>query len=168
MKLPGFSTFPRFGENGTASRCCPGPAWFWRPRCAGWRPPCGYDNWCGQPQTNWHPWLVSGDPALERWPHNIYRIKITAASPVRNSHPQECFTADLSVFQAHLPARDGYDITRHAKPLLDSNLRGGKNANTGASAMSSVITRLTVGARGATVIAVAGSRTSPSGTLLAW
>jgi hypothetical protein len=87
---------------------------------------------------------------------------------VRNSHPQESFTADLSVFQAHLPAHDGYDMTRHAKPLVDSNLRGGKNANTGASAMSSVITRLTVGARGATVIAVAGSRTSPSGTLLDW
>jgi hypothetical protein len=27
----------------------------------------------------------------------------TAASPVRNSHPQDIFTADLSVFQAHLP-----------------------------------------------------------------
>ncbi len=28
------------GKTGTASRCCPGPARIWRPRCAGWRPPC--------------------------------------------------------------------------------------------------------------------------------
>jgi hypothetical protein len=27
----------------------------------------------------------------------------TAASPVKDSHPQEHFSADLSVFQAHLP-----------------------------------------------------------------
>jgi len=27
----------------------------------------------------------------------------TAASPVKDSHPQENFSADLSVFQAHLP-----------------------------------------------------------------
>jgi hypothetical protein len=29
-----------FGKTGTASRCCPGSARIWRPRCAGWRPPC--------------------------------------------------------------------------------------------------------------------------------
>ena len=31
----------------------------------------------------------------------------TAASPEEDSHPQENFTADLSVFQAHLPGHDG-------------------------------------------------------------
>jgi hypothetical protein len=40
----------------------------------------------------------------------------TAASPVRNSHPQEIFTADLSVFQAHLPAQA--DILYHAMRSL--------------------------------------------------
>ena len=48
------------------------------------------------------PWLAPRNPAAERWPHPYMKTN-TAASPVRNSHPQEIFTADLSVFQAHLP-----------------------------------------------------------------
>lgn len=48
----------------------------------------------------------------------------TAASPVMDSHPQECFTADLSVFQAHLPRHDRYDIIM-IKPLVYINRRAG-------------------------------------------
>jgi hypothetical protein len=50
------------------------------------------------------PWLASRNPALERWPHFELMKTNTAASPVMDSHPQENFTADLSVFQAHLPS----------------------------------------------------------------
>jgi hypothetical protein len=32
----------------------------------------------------------------------------TAASPMMDSHPQENFSADLSVFQAHLPWHELY------------------------------------------------------------
>jgi hypothetical protein len=34
----------------------------------------------------------------------INSITNTATSPVMDSYPQENFSADLSVFQAHLPA----------------------------------------------------------------
>ena len=35
----------------------------------------------------------------------------TAASPVMDSHPQENFSADLSVFQAHLPWHELYQYS---------------------------------------------------------
>ena len=48
--------------------------------------------------------------------------------PTRNlsSHPQEDFTAVLSVFQAHLPV---HDLVSHAKPL-DWKSQGEESGNT--------------------------------------
>ncbi len=42
----------------------------------------------------------------------------TAASPVMDSHPQENFSADLSVFQAHLPWQELYINKVMPKPLV--------------------------------------------------
>ena len=53
----------------------------------------------------------------------VNMITNTAASPVMDSHPQEDFSADLSVFQAHL----AWQIHRTAKPLVDDNSPGRGN-----------------------------------------
>jgi hypothetical protein len=77
----------------------------------------------------------------------------TAASPVMDSHPQENFSADLSVFQAHLPWRELYKYSRAEASGL-SIFQGGNRGNTGPSASHGFMTRLTVDSRAATVIAV--------------
>jgi hypothetical protein len=50
----------------------------------------------------------------------------TAASPVMDSHPQENFSADLSVFQAHLPWHELYKYS-HAEASGLSIFQGGKS-----------------------------------------
>jgi hypothetical protein len=61
-------------------------------------------------------------------PAPLYDKKEQTPLPTRNlsSHPQEIFTAVLSVFQAHLP---GHGIIRRAKPL-DWKARGEESDNT--------------------------------------
>ena len=58
-----------------------------------------------------------------------YDKKEQTPLPTRNlsSHPQEDFTAVLSVFQAHLPVHDL--VVSHAKPL-DWKTRGEESDNT--------------------------------------
>ncbi len=51
----------------------------------------------------------------------------TAANSDLSSHPQEDFTAVVSVFQAHLPGHSHKDS--HAKPL-DGKVRGEESDNT--------------------------------------
>ena len=89
----------------------------------------------------------------------------TAASPVMDSHPQECFTADLSVFQAHLPWRDTYILYHHARPLVCISCQGGKSDNAMPSVDRHKTTHLTWFPQTATVIAVARLQTFPSGTM---
>ena len=62
-------------------------------------------------------------------PSAAYDKKEQTPLPTRNlsSHPQDYFTAVLSVFQAHLPV---HDIASHAKPL-DWKARGEESDNTG-------------------------------------
>ena len=78
----------------------------------------------------------------------------TAASPVMDSHPQENFSADLSVFQAHLPWHKTMDYIVMPKPLIYLSSRAGNRDNTGPSASHDFMTHLTVESRAATVIAV--------------
>ncbi len=84
----------------------------------------------------------------------------TAASPVKDSHPQENFSADLSVFQAHLPWRELY-LWRYifCRSLwFDISSRAWIRDNAGPSASHRLMTRLTVESRGVTVIAVEHSQ----------
>jgi hypothetical protein len=78
----------------------------------------------------------------------------TAASPVMDSHPQDNFSADLSVFQAHLPWRKLYINTVMPKPLVCISSRAGNRDNAGPLASHGFMTHLTVDSRAATVIAV--------------
>jgi len=65
-------------------------------------------------------------PAFPDWKPDVlllddgrmYQMKTnTAASPVMDSHPQDDFSADLSVFQAHLPCHESiYKFM--SKPLV--------------------------------------------------
>lgn len=84
----------------------------------------------------------------------------TAASPVKDSHPQEYFSADLSVFQAHLPWHEFYMIYIESRRSLwfDISSRAGTRDNAGPSAGHGFMTRLTVESRAATVIAVEHSQ----------
>jgi hypothetical protein len=77
----------------------------------------------------------------------------TAASPVMDSHPQDNFSADLSVFQAHLPWHELYNRIM-PKPLVYLSSRAGNRDNTDPSANHGFMTHLTVDPRAATVIAV--------------
>lgn len=89
------------------------------------------------------------------------RIKTnTAASPVKDSHPQENFSADLSVFQAHLPWHELY-LSRYTfcrSLWFDISSRAWVRDNAGPSAIHRLMTRLTVESRAATVIAVEHSQ----------
>ena len=58
-------------------------------------------------------------------PHVTKRTN-TAANSDLSSHPQDDFTAVVSVFQAHLPM---HDIASHAKPL-DWKSQGEESDNT--------------------------------------
>lgn len=76
-------------------------------------------NWCGKPDLHRH--RLIGTQASCSWtmtankrrglhlcapaPRRQKRTN-TAANSDLSSHPQDCFTADLSVFQAHLPVHD--------------------------------------------------------------
>ncbi len=84
----------------------------------------------------------------------------TAASPVKDSHPQENFSADLSVFQAHLPWHELYPwrYTFCRSLWFDISSRAWVRDNAGPSASHRLMTRLTVESRGATVIAVEHSQ----------
>jgi len=102
-------------------------------------------------------------PAFPEWKSGILlldddrivKLKTnTAASPVMDSHPQENFSADLSVFQAHLPWHELYINTVMSKPLVCISSRAGNRDNAGPSASHGFMTRLTVDSRAATVIAV--------------
>ncbi|RYD17059.1 MAG: hypothetical protein EOP88_28580 [Verrucomicrobiaceae bacterium] len=91
----------------------------------------------------------------------LWKIKTnTAASPVKDSHPQEYFSADLSVFQAHLPWHELY-ILRYTfcrSLWFDISSRAWIRDNAGPSASHRLMTRLTVESRAATVIAVEHSQ----------
>ena len=80
-----------------------------------------FENWCGQPDLHRHPLI--GTQASCSWTMTAnerrgwrcvrtraaYDKKEQTPLPTRNlsSHPQDRFTAVLSVFQAHLPVHDG-------------------------------------------------------------
>ncbi len=102
----------------------------------------------GAPERGWSPLRslsrrVSGKmvrpaglaPAFPDWKSGILlldddrivKMKTnTAASPVMDSHPQENFSADLSVFQAHLPWHELYNSVM-PKPLVCISYQGGKS-----------------------------------------
>jgi hypothetical protein len=89
----------------------------------------------------------------------------TAASPVMDSHPQENFSADLSVFQAHLPWH--HSLTKvMPKPLVCISSRAGNRDNTDPIASHDFMTHLTVDSRVATVITVVHSQFVSLGDLL--
>ena len=69
-----------------------------------------------------------GDAGCNECARAAYDKKEQTPLPTRNlsSHPQDCFTAVLSVFQAHLPEQD---IDSHAKPL-DWKSQGEESDNT--------------------------------------
>lgn len=79
--------------------------------------------------------------------------------------PAGDFSADLSVFQAHLPGQ--IDIT--AKPLVCNNSPGRQESgNAGPLASHNDMTYLTVDPWIATVIAVAHPQSVSRGTMLDW
>ena len=70
--LPFHLATPQLDESGTASRCCPERARFWRPGCASWRPPCVDGRWCGQPEL--HRRLLNGVQGSCCWTMAAKRI----------------------------------------------------------------------------------------------
>lgn len=67
-------------------------------------------NWSGQPDLHRHFLIGSQKSCCWTMTARYEKKTNTAASPVMDSHPQDDFSADLSVFQAHLPCHEVISI----------------------------------------------------------
>jgi hypothetical protein len=119
-------------KSGTASRCCPELVRFWRPNCAGWRPPrCRLGKvvrsaGIAPASPDWHSGILLLNDEREKmsgaggnWcapaPHTTKKEQTPLSVPVRNSHPLDSFHGGCFGVSGTPPVRD---MDCLAKPLV--------------------------------------------------